>query len=335
MHDANRVPAFIQREDAGDRARAVVHDAQGLRRQHIGADGLGMGVHDVGGAGVVQILFQRKAQVAVGNQADQPVALIHNAHAAEGLAGHFHNDLPQRHGGMAQRHAVAAVHQFLHTAQLRPQPAPGMENAEIIGAEPPTLQQHDGQRIAQRKLHGGTGGGGQADGAGFGRVGKQQPDIRRAGQRGVRARCHGDQQQAEPAGMGNDVRHFRRLARIGNGKDRITLLQHAQIPMRGFRRMHENRRRAGGSQRRLYLAPDMPRLANAGHDHAHIARQDALDHLDEGGAKSLLIGRGRGFQCADHGVQARGFRAQHVACLRQHMEMLRRGAFADIGGKGR
>jgi hypothetical protein len=80
-------------------------------------------------------------------------------------------------------------------------------------------------------------------------------------------------------------------------------LDHAQVAVAGFGRVHEERRRAGGGQRGRDLAPDVAALAHAHHDHAAAHIQHAAHRL----GKTRRLARGQ----AQHGggLDVEGLRA--------------------------
>ena len=70
----------------------------------------------------------------------------------------------------------------------------------------------------------------------------------------------------------DEVGEFRGFPRVGQRQDRVAGDDHAQVAVRGLRRMHEQRGRAGRGQSGGDLARDVAGLAHAGdHDPAGAA----------------------------------------------------------------
>jgi hypothetical protein len=90
---------------------------------------------------------------------------------------------------------------------------------------------------------------------------------------------------------------------IGNGNQGIVGGDHAEVAVRRFGRMHEQRRRAGRGQRGGDLAADVAGFADAGHDDAPLAVQQQGDGLHH----AVVIGQAR-----VQGVDGIGFVLQRV-----------------------
>ena len=81
--------------------------------------------------------------------------------------------------GEASGTGIARMHQVADAPQPRAEPAAGMDLVEVGRGEAAPGQQRDGERVAERHLHGGRGGGGEAHRAGFRRRRQGQGDIGR------------------------------------------------------------------------------------------------------------------------------------------------------------
>ena len=207
-----------------------------------------------------EIGFQVTAQVAVGDDAGEPAAVLEHRDAAESLRRHLEDRLGHSRAGVDARNALAGVHDFPHMGELGPELAAGMKGAEIERGEAPAFEQRDRQRVAEHELHRRRGGRGKAVRAGLGRARHRQADIRRAAERAVGLRGHRDQRDCEALGESDDRRQLRRLARPGNREQDVAALHHAEVAVARLGGMDERRRLAGRSQGRGDLAPDQSRI---------------------------------------------------------------------------
>jgi hypothetical protein len=84
-----------------------------------------------------------------------------------------------RHAGPTdgERDLVAGMHDVAHEFEHRAEPAAGMEMAEVDGGEAAALQERDRQRVAERGLHQGRGGGREIVRAGLARLRHRQHDV--------------------------------------------------------------------------------------------------------------------------------------------------------------
>ena len=89
-------------------------------------------------------------------------------------------------------------------SSLRPRAPPGVRAGEVLGVEAARVQQRHRQRVAQRQLRGGAGGGRQVQRAGFLLDAAVEHDVGVPRQRGTRVAGHGHQRHAQaldaPAG---------------------------------------------------------------------------------------------------------------------------------------
>ncbi len=155
------------------------------------------------------------------------------------------------------------MHDVGDVQQLAAERTARVQDLEILGREPLAFEQGDGKRIAERQHHGGRGRWRQAHGAGFGRPRQNQRDVGGFGKRAVRLRGHGDERNAETAGVENYVAQFRGIARIGHGHHGVGRGDHAQITMTRLAGMDELGRGPGGREGRGNLAPDVAGFAHA------------------------------------------------------------------------
>ena len=183
--------------------------------------------------------------------------------------------------GAASGIASPACISVAHPAQPRTQPAARVDLAEIGRGEAAPCQQGDRDRIAQGHLHRGGCGGRQAHRTGLGGFGRiRATSAARARVESGRA-VIATSGSAKRAAMRDQIGQFRRFARVRQGQHRVAGNDHAQVAMRSLGRMHEQRGRAGGGQRRGDLAADMAGLAHAGHDDPPGGRRQPVDCLAE------------------------------------------------------
>ena len=189
-----------------------------------------------------------------------------------------------------------------------------------------TYRTANGQRVTQRQLRGGTGGGRQIEGAGFFLDAAVQHHVGMARQRGARAARHRHQGHIQPLDQRQQHGKLVHLPAVGNGQHRVTRADHAQVAVAGFGRMHEERRRAGGCQRGRDLAAHVAALAHAHHDDAPVHLQQQAHGAHERIAHPALQAQhGRGLD-----VQRLVGQAQHLGGIKRHAGILsgrvRRGA---------
>ena len=113
-------------------------------------------------------VFEQAAQVAIGEDAHHVRIGIDHQRSAQALGTHLAHDLAeigiQRYGGRC----VAGAHHVGHGGeQAATQGAAGVRAGEVLGLEAARIEQRHGQRVAQRQLRGGAGGGRQVERAGF------------------------------------------------------------------------------------------------------------------------------------------------------------------------
>jgi len=177
-----------------------------------------------------------------------------------------------------------------------------MGACEIFRLEATRIEQGHGQRIAQRQLRRGAGRWRQIQRTGLFFHPTVERQIGMAGQRRIRVAGHRNQWDTLALEYGQDGRQLVRLSAVGDRQHQVGGLDHAQITMAGFGRVHEHGGCPGRGQRRRHLAADVPALAHP-HDH------DAPLH-----PQHQRHGLGKGF--ADTPFQAEhggGFDLQRVA----------------------
>ena len=76
-----------------------------------------------------------------------------------------------------QRHGVAAAHDVAHELQHRAEPAARMQLGEFQRREAAALEQRDRERVAERLLHQGRGGGREIVRAGLARLRQRQHHV--------------------------------------------------------------------------------------------------------------------------------------------------------------
>src|SRR3546814_13321267 len=88
--------------------------------------------------------------------------------------------------------------------KLRAEPAIGVEFMEVVRRKAAHFHERDGERVTERHLDRGGGGGRQRIGARFLHVGHQDADVGRWGDRTVRARRHAQQGAGEALEIWDD-----------------------------------------------------------------------------------------------------------------------------------
>lgn len=145
-----------------------------------------------------------------------------------------------------------------------------MKLVKAFLGEPLKLQKRDRHRIAEGHLKHGRGRGRQIVRTGLAHLGKHDRHIGCARQRAACAAGHRDHRHRAALGIAQDVGQLVRLARPGQGQDRIVGMHHAEIPVRGLRGMQEIGRCARGRKRRRQLSRDMTGFPQPGDDQAAL-----------------------------------------------------------------
>ena len=88
-----------------------------------------------------------------------------------------------------------------------------------------------------------------------------------------------DQRHFKTAGIADNTFQLRSLTRPGQGKNNVIAVNHAEIAMIGFRRMHKKRRGSGGRKSCRQLGADMTAFADTGHNNPSLHSRDRLNRL--------------------------------------------------------
>ncbi len=242
-------------------------------------------------------------QVAVGDDADQRTAAIDDADAAEGLGGHLVDRLRHARAERHERNLGAGVHEIAHQLEHGAELAARVEAAEIERREAAALEQRDCDRIAQRSLHQGRGGGREVVGAGLARLRQSEQHVRSASERALGRRRDGDEANPKAARIVDQVLELGGLARPRQGHDDVVGGDHAEIAVARLARMHEESRRARGSEGGCDLATDMAGFSHAGDDQPAARARDQVDRRDEGAAEPIVDRGGQRGDAAGLGLQ--------------------------------
>ena len=236
-------------------------------------------------AAQVHALLHQAAQVAISEDAQHPLLVIHHGGGAQALGAHLAHDPAKWRCQPHLRNGVAAAHHVTDMGQqLAAQRAARVRARKVFFLETARVQQRHSQRVAKRQLRRGARGGRQVQGAGFLHHAAVECDARLFGQRRMHATRDGNERHAEPAKHRQDRRELPALATVGNGQHQIKAGDHAQIAMAGFGRMHKQGRCACGSQRGGNLAADMSAFSHPHDDHAAPACQHQPNRLGKLGA---------------------------------------------------
>ena len=167
---------------------------------------------------------------------------------------------------------------------------PGWKTPKVPRREAPPLEQRDGERVAERELHGRRGRRREPVRAGLlgFRDGKADVRLPAEGRGGFRG--HADDRDAEALGIGDEVRELGRLAGPGQRQDGVVRVDHAEVAVARLAGVDVVGGRAGRSEGGRHLAGDVARLAHAGDDDPALRRRDELDGGDEALAEPVLDG---------------------------------------------
>ena len=254
----------------------MLHQLHGFHRQRVFGDGSRVGVHHLLRCGAAQInaFFNQAAQIAIGEDAQHAGVGIHDGGGAQAFGAHFAHQLAEACTRQHLRHAAAGAHHVTHVGeQFAAQRTAGVGAGKVFGLETARVQQGDGQRIAQRQLRRGAGGGGQVERAGFLVDAAVQNDVGVFRQGRFNVAGHRNQRHAQAFEHGQDRHQLFGLAAVGDGQHQVDWLDHAQVAMAGLGRVDKQGRRAGGRQRGGGFAPDVAAFAHA-HDHHAAAHAE-------------------------------------------------------------
>ena len=156
-----------------------------------------------------------------------------------------------------------------------------MEFAVLIGRETTPLHQRDRERIAQHKHQRRRRRRRKSHWAGFPGARQEQRHVGRAQQRRIPTRRNPDQRDRETLCKGDEVREFRRLARIGQDHQGVIPGDGAEVAVARFRWMHKMCGRAGRGEGGGDFARHVSRLPHAADDHAALAAEDRVHRATE------------------------------------------------------
>ena len=215
---------------------------------------------------------------------------------------------------------VAAHHDVADAGeQPPPDRAARMRTGEVLDRKAARVEQRDRERIAERQHRRRARRGREAQRAGFGVDGGVDVHVGRLRERRLLVARQRDDLRALPLEMRRQQHELVGLAGIRQHHHDIRRRDHAEVAVRGFRRVDEEGRRARRRERGRELARDVTGLADAGHDHPAVAMEDEVDGGDEIGAEP----RGE----PDDRI---GFGRENVAREREHVRRID----LEAGGRG-
>jgi hypothetical protein len=177
---------------------------------------------------------------------------------------------------------------------------------EILDRKTSSVEQRQRERVAQRECRGRAGGGREPERTGLGVDARVEVDVRALRERRVLVAGERDQLRALAFQMRQQRHQLVGFAGVRDEQHDVVARDHAEIAVARLGRVHEERRRAGGSHGRGDLARDMTGLADADHDDAAAAVEQRADSSKEGSAEAPV-------QRADCG----GLRREHIAAQRE------------------
>ena len=255
------------------------HNVQRLRRQFFLCNKLGFLRHQLCNRPFQEIhpFGQAPADIAVCQQADHTIVLIHYGNRTQSLVGNDKQSFRYGSGSSDHRVLAAAVHDVPYRKQQLPaQAAAGMEHRKLFGSKIMFPHERHGQRVTESQGRGSAGGGSQPQGAGFSFHAHVQDHVCIFRQGRIGIAYHGDELRPDPPQGRQYVQHFPRLAAVGHSNDYVICRNHAQIPMDPFCRVQIKGRGAGAGQGRGNLMGDDAGLSHAGHDDTALAGQDHI-----------------------------------------------------------
>ena len=288
MHNTDDLPALDDQE-----GRDLVADAlERLGHQRVRADRARPSGHHALDRGFErEVRLQVAPQVAVGDDADQPLAVFERRDAAKALRGHFDDGVGHSGIDVDSRDALAGMHDLAHMREPGPELAAGVEGAEVAGGEAAALEQRDRQRVAEHELERCRGRRRETVRTGLLDVRQNEADVGFAPEGALAVGGDRDQRDGEALGEGDHGSELDRLARPGDGEQDVAVLHHAQIAVARLGRMDEGGRLAGRGEGRGDLPADVPGLAHAGDHDAAARRGDPLDRTGKSCAEPVFARR--------------------------------------------
>ena len=186
-----------------------------------------------------------------------------------------------------------------------------MRAREVLDRKAARVEQRERERVAERERRGRARRRREAQRARFGIDRRIEMHVGRLRERRLLVAGERDDLRALALQMRRQQHELVGLAGIRKHHHDVAGRDHAEVAVRGFRRMDEERRRARRRERGRELARDVARLADAGHDDAAAGMEDQLDGGDEIGAEPRGEPRDRV-----------GFGREHVAREREHVRRI-------------
>lgn len=244
-------------------------------------DGAGVGVHDVGGYLGAVAGLHHAAEVAVGDDAADFVALDDNG-AAEALGGHLDDGVGD--GGVGCHHGAFVLDVEVGDAEveLLAEGSAGMEAGEVACGEVAAFDESHGEGVAHDELGGGGGGGCEVVGAGLVLDGGVEDDVGFMGEEGVGVADDSYETVAEVFDERHKDLDFGGVAGFGDADDDVARADHAEVAVDGVGGVEEEGRGAGGVEGRDYLDSDVGAFADTGDDNAAGGGKNGLDGFGKG-----------------------------------------------------
>jgi hypothetical protein len=224
-------------------------------------------------------VLEQAAQVAVGDDAQELLAVVDDGGDAEALLRHLVDGVAHRGVGMHARELLAGVHQLVHAEEALAELAARVEPREVLVGEAARLHHRHRQSVADGERRGGGGGGREVERARLLPDGDREVDVGESRERASVAAGDGDERNAETLQGLDEAQDLFGGAGVGGGEHEVALDQHPEVAVDRFRRVEEHRRRAGRGEGGGHLLHDQAALAHAG---AHDAAATAPKHLDGG-----------------------------------------------------
>ena len=297
------LPEVVEMEDAFDLAggfdddeggnAAGLHEGEGGGGEGAGGDGDRGGIHDVGGGereGVGAGALEHAAEVAVGDDAEEPVVAAENGGEAELLAGHLVDDVGHEGDGGDDGEVVAGVHEVADAGEFEAEAAAGVEIGEVLGGEAAALAEGEGEGVAEGKHDGGGGGGGKIVRAGLFGDGEVEREICGAGEGGGGVAAESDEREVEAMGDRKEGEEFFGFAAGGEKEEGVRGGEHAEVAVEGLGGVEEVGGGSGGAEGGGDLPRDQATFADAGEEERTAGSDGAFEEVEGRGEGLMEVG---------------------------------------------
>jgi hypothetical protein len=262
---------------------AFVEDGEGVGGEGGIFDADGVGGHDFGEGAAEDggVGGHVAAEVAIGEDAGEFSAFVHDAEGAGFGAGHDEERFFDRDGFGGDRVAIAGAHDVADAEKEgAADRAGGMMFGEFFPGETAGVEERHGERVAERKHGGGAGGGGEIKGAGFLGNFDVKDEVAVAREGGFGRGGEADDGDGKALESGEEIEEFFRFAGIAEREDDVAVVEDAEIAVEGIDAVEDDGGGAGAGEGGGDFLADVAGLADADDDDFAFRSERADDGVD-------------------------------------------------------